>query len=648
MVIKCKILVTRIFTSKALLLAVILQLLNPTELFAQLSDSKLKTIYTYQFVQNIEWPSEQTIDSFSIAVCSNDPLLIQDFKEVSRTKTLKNKPINIKIINNILQIIKPFPNIIYIEKNFNEDLIKLFRIIENLPVLVITEEYDIKELVMINLFYVDKQNLRLEFEVNKNSIEVQHNLRILPKLLLLGGSKIDVALLYKKQEELLENAYEKVNKFQLEILSQQELVDFQHKEIDEQKKAIEVQNIEIENQKFRINSQKNSLDILINEVEKQRQMISANLIILKLHQTEIEQQQQQKIIENDEMVKRNEVLEKQKIEIQNQIQKIDSQSNILDLQQKRIQTQKWFLFLSISVVFLTLFLIYIIFRGYKGKQNANKLLEEKNISIQDKNEEIEAYNEELKVTNDELNFQKEEMFVQKGKLEILNATKDKFFGIIAHDLRNPFNLLLGLSELLVEQISTAEYDKSKEIAEKINQTSSVAFDLLENLLTWSRSQTGQILFCPSNFNLKDVVDTNILLLKSSAENKGIHLSSTLTDDLYVHADKNMLLTILRNLLTNAIKFSRNSDKIIVNAEENDDCFTIHVSDTGVGIDKSVINKLFKVNENVKTDGTANERGTGLGLILCKEFIDWHKGKIWVESKIGMGSRFSFTLPKIKE
>lgn len=641
MTIKCKILVTRILTSKAFLLAVILQVLNPTELLAQLSDSKIKTIYTYQFVQNIEWPSEQAMDSFSITVCANNPALIQDFKEISRTKTLKNKPISIKIINDISQINKPFPNAIYVEKNFNQELIKLFRLIENSPVLVITEEYDIKELVMINLFYVDKQDVRLEFEVNKNSIEEHHNLRILPKLLLLGGSKVDVAILYKKQEKLLDNAYEKVKKFQLEIDSQQKLIDFQYKEIDEQKKAIEVQKIEIEDQQLRINLQKNSLDTLLNEVERQRQMISANLIILKIHQKEIEQQQKQKIIENEEMIKRNEVLEKQKIEIQNQQQKIDSQGNILDLQQKRIQIQKWFLFLSVAVVFLTLFLIYFIYRGYKGKQNANKLLEEKNISIQHKNEEIEAFNEELNVTNDELIF-------QKNELEIANATKDKFFGIIAHDLRNPFNLLLGLSELLVEQINATDYNKSKEIAEKINQTSSVAFDLLENLLAWSRSQTGQISFYPSNLNVKDVIDTNVLLLKSSAESKGIHLSSALTDNLYVHADKNMLLTILRNLLTNAIKFSRNSDKIFVEVEDNDDFITIHVSDTGVGIDKHVIEKLFKVNENVKTDGTANERGTGLGLILCKEFIDWHQGKIWVESKIGIGSRFSFTLPKVKE
>ncbi|NOU16952.1 MAG: DUF4154 domain-containing protein [Bacteroidales bacterium] len=654
MIIKCKILVTIILTSKAFLLAVILQLLNPTELFAQLSDSKIKTVYAYQFVQNIEWPDEQAIDSFSIVVFANNPALIQDFKEISRTKTLKSKPISIKVINDISQIIKPFPKVIYVEKNFNQNLIKLLRIIENSPVLVITEEYDIKDLVMINLFYVDK-NARLEFEVNKNSIEAQHSLRILPKLLLLGGSKVDVALLYKKQEELLENAYEKVKKFQLEIDSQQKLIDFQHKEIDEQKKAIEVQKIEIENQQFRINSQKNSLDTLINEVENQRQMISVNLIILKEHQKEIEQQQKQKIIENEEMVKRNEVLGKQKIEIQNQQQKIDSQGNILDLQQKRIQTQKWFLFLSFAVVFLTFFLIYFIYRGYKSKQNANKLLEESNISIQHKNEEIEAYNEELKVTNDELNFQKEEIFAQKeeilaqkDKLQLANATKDKFFGIIAHDLRNPFNLLLGLSEILVDQINASNHDKSIEISEKINQTSSVAFDLLENLLTWSRSQTGQTLFYPSNLNVKDAIDTNILLLKSSAESKGIHLSSVLTDNLYVRADKNMLLTILRNLLTNAIKFSRNSDKIFVKAEENDDCITIHVSDTGVGLDKHVIEKLFKVNENVKTDGTANERGTGLGLILCKEFIDWHQGKIWVESKKGIGSRFSFTLPKVKE
>lgn len=241
--------------------------------------------------------------------------------------------------------------------------------------------------------------------------------------------------------------------------------------------------------------------------------------------------------------------------------------------------------------------------------------------------------------------QKEELQTQKNELQLANATKDKFFNIIAHDLRNPFNVLLGYADLLIEKIGEHDFKGSHEFAKIIYQSSSLAFDLLENLLTWSRSQTGKISFKPENIDLKAVIDTNLILLKSSAEKKGILLSSNLKDSLFCYADKNMILTVLRNLITNSIKFSRKGDRITIDTEYKPECITVHVSDTGVGINDDIIGKLFKVDESIKTEGTAEEHGTGLGLILCKEFVEWHKGKIWVESKIGLGSRFSFTLPK---
>ncbi|RPH31384.1 MAG: hybrid sensor histidine kinase/response regulator [Bacteroidales bacterium] len=251
----------------------------------------------------------------------------------------------------------------------------------------------------------------------------------------------------------------------------------------------------------------------------------------------------------------------------------------------------------------------------------------------------------IKEQNIVLEQQKDEIIAQKEELQVANATKDKFFSIIAHDLRNPFNSILGLSELLVEKIKEQEIEKSYKLAETVFQSSSVAFNLLENLLNWSRSQTGKIPFKPENLNLKDIIDSNVYLLKDSAERKGISITTQLTENLIVAADKNMVLTILRNLITNAIKFSRKGDRISIEVEELDDEITVLVSDTGIGIDEKLIGKLFKVDEHVKTEGTAQEQGTGLGLILCKEFVDWHKGKIWVDSKIGLGSRFSFTIPK---
>ncbi|NVO11681.1 MAG: hybrid sensor histidine kinase/response regulator [Bacteroidales bacterium] len=254
----------------------------------------------------------------------------------------------------------------------------------------------------------------------------------------------------------------------------------------------------------------------------------------------------------------------------------------------------------------------------------------------------------IKEQNTILEQQKDEIQIQRDKLQIANATKDKFFSIIAHDLLNPFNTILGFSELLLSAIEKKEIEKCHKYSYSIHDTAHVVFNLLENLLTWSRSQTGKISFSPELIDVNDIIESNLSLLKDAAQSKEIFLASTLTEKLIAYADKNMVLTIIRNLITNAIKFSRKGDRIIVDVENTENWITIHVLDTGIGIDDDSISKLFKISENIKTEGTANERGTGLGLMLCKEFVDWHKGRIWVESQVGAGSRFSFTLPKAKE
>ncbi len=238
-----------------------------------------------------------------------------------------------------------------------------------------------------------------------------------------------------------------------------------------------------------------------------------------------------------------------------------------------------------------------------------------------------------------------EILKHHDELKKLNATKDKFFNIIAHDLRNPFNSLLGFSELLLKNLKNQNFEKSYIFAEIIMKSSLKTFELLENLLSWSGSQTGKIKIEPRNQDIKKLIDNNIDLLKNSAESKKITLSTKLKNSLSVYADSNMVNAVLRNLISNAIKFSEQDDIITIDAKETDECILVSVSDTGVGISPENISKLFKVDENLITNGTANETGTGLGLILCKEFIDKHNGKIWAESTIGKGTTFYFTLQK---
>ncbi|MBU8893561.1 MAG: hypothetical protein KOO66_12350 [Bacteroidales bacterium] len=227
-------------------------------------------------------------------------------------------------------------------------------------------------------------------------------------------------------------------------------------------------------------------------------------------------------------------------------------------------------------------------------------------------------------------------------------TKNKFFSIIAHDLKNPFNTLLGFSDLLLKNYKVYDEEKCGHIVKIINDSTKNTYSLLENLLTWSRSQSGKIKFSPEEIKIKTIINEVILLLQQSAKNKNIRLSDNSEANLTVYSDKNMLNTILRNLVSNAIKFTHQNGAIIISACEtkNQDFIEITVADTGVGISKEKTADLFRIEKSDATYDTDNERGTGLGLILCKEFVEKNGGRIWVESELNKGSKFVFTTPTI--
>jgi len=237
--------------------------------------------------------------------------------------------------------------------------------------------------------------------------------------------------------------------------------------------------------------------------------------------------------------------------------------------------------------------------------------------------------------------------LKNDELQKINSEKDKFFSIIAHDLKSPFNGILGFSQLLSEQIKEKDYEGIEKYAEIIQQSSQRAMDLLMNLMEWARSQTGRMEFSPEFFEMVSLIDEITPLFQEIARHKSIVIKSNLPSNAPVFADKAMISTVLRNLISNAIKFSYPGGQIIISVEENHQReLTISVNDTGVGIPKNSLEKLFRIDENYSTKGTQNEKGTGLGLILCKEFVEKHGGKIWVESEEGIGSRFSFSLPVV--
>ena len=230
-------------------------------------------------------------------------------------------------------------------------------------------------------------------------------------------------------------------------------------------------------------------------------------------------------------------------------------------------------------------------------------------------------------------------------LHELNATKDKFFSIVAHDLRSPLANVIQFCDLLLEFLKAEDYSKVEQIAEITQKTAKNSMALLVNILEWARSQSGRIEFNPTQVQLHDLVDESIVLLSEGANQKSIQLVNTTPDGQEIVADKKMLNTVFRNILSNAIKFTSPGGEVKIESEIKNGVCQVAISDNGAGIPEQNITKIFSLEDAVSTSGTQGEQGTGLGLILCKEFVEKHGGQIWVESKEDQGSTFFFTIPE---
>lgn len=226
----------------------------------------------------------------------------------------------------------------------------------------------------------------------------------------------------------------------------------------------------------------------------------------------------------------------------------------------------------------------------------------------------------------------------------LNADKDLFISILAHDLRNPFNTILGFSELLLEDIHKQDMKTIEKQIGIIHTISQKTFTLLEDLLLWAKSQSGKLDFKPQMLDFAETCQETIDIIKPNALSKKITVNYSSKGKIPLLADANMLKIVLRNLVSNAIKFTNPGGQIDIRTEQTASTLTVTVSDNGVGIAPGTINSLFDISQKITTAGTSNEKGTGLGLLLCKEFVEKHDGKIWVESVQGKGSDFKFTLP----
>jgi signal transduction histidine kinase len=294
-------------------------------------------------------------------------------------------------------------------------------------------------------------------------------------------------------------------------------------------------------------------------------------------------------------------------------------ANQLELQQER-GLRNYLVSLAVFLLVLGIIITLYLIRN----RRMNLMLKQKNQELEDINARLTRYSEEL---------------------DGLNRTKNRLISIISHDLKNPFHSLMGFSDLLVREADRFSEEEKLSFYKSINDTSKKAYELLQNLLDWTRLQTSEIPFHPADLHVSDTIQSVLDLLNSHARDKGIAIQAEVPQDTLVYADSRMFETVLRNLVSNAVKFTPYGGKISIAALDLDEQVRFDIEDTGVGMDEEQVAHLFDVDRKASRPGTNNEVGTGFGLILCREFVMKNGGKLWVESAPGNGSTFSFTVPR---
>jgi signal transduction histidine kinase len=306
---------------------------------------------------------------------------------------------------------------------------------------------------------------------------------------------------------------------------------------------------------------------------------------------------------NYQRLKREEVVNKN----------LAKEHELMQLKLTQKQHQMW---AFAGTIFSLIVLAIALFRNNQLKSKLNNKLRKKNQEIEDKNKQLSD----------------------------LNTTKDILFRVIAHDLKHPMALMVSYTEMMDEDFDDFRGDELRNFIRKLNQSSNEGLMLLENLMSWAQSQTGAISVQPEKFDIYNALSENIGLVSHQAGSKNIQINNEVGDQPLVWGDKNMTATVLRNLLTNAVKFTPEKGIITISSQQKEKMLEISVQDTGVGISDEDLPRLFNLHQKLSKEGTNKEKGTGLGLIICKDFVEKQGGTLQVESRHGKGSVFRFTIP----
>jgi signal transduction histidine kinase/Tfp pilus assembly protein PilF len=315
------------------------------------------------------------------------------------------------------------------------------------------------------------------------------------------------------------------------------------------------------------------------------------------------------------------------------------------LKAAKLKRSRIILYYSIALLLAIVVFSVFIYIRYKKNKNLTKELKTKNNAIEEQKEEITQQSEHLKEANNLLVKKNKENEKNQEKLKEINSMKDRIFSIIGHDLKGPIGSLRNTLELLLKK----QYDKEKvkKFHKLMHDNVSSIYTLLDNLLMWAKNQQNEISYSPGNYSMNDIIENNLGLLRNAAKNKNIRVNKDMDKDYTGYFDNNMISTVIRNILSNAIKFTKHEGSIDIKISENGNYLNVVIADNGIGMERSTLNKIMEANEHISTRGTNQEKGSGLGLHICRKFVEKNQGSFSIDSKLEKGTKVIFSVPKDK-
>lgn len=578
---------------------------------AQVERAQLIAAYINNFIKYTEWPEEDKLNSYNIAVFTDDSEIKKQFQELASRKLVKRKKISVNFYSRIAPL-QSF-QLVFVAKDKLNYLIELYDLIEGKPILLVSEEYPDKRIIMINLFST-VQN-KMGFEVNKANI-LNQNLNIDPEILLIGGTEIDVAALYRKSQVTLRSMQKDMERLQDSIKTLQAGIDNSIRMIEEQK-------VEIEKQKLLINE--------INEqIKLQQQLLAEQENFLLLQKDSIRSKDaflksQQELIKNN--LEENKKLEAQLNERLENIEKLNQEITLknkeLGTKTETIEKQKQILMLFYLIGFLVLILIVTVTFALINNRKKNKILISQTKLIEEKLKQLEELNEKLKRAD---------------------QYKSIFLASMSHELRTPLNSIIGYTGILLMGMTGKLNEEQVKQLTKVKNNAKHLLSLINDILDISKIESGKIELAIEEFKVNDLINEIVEIIFPKASEKSLKINVDQPEEIFIKTDKRRLKQVILNLASNAVNYTDEGSIDIKLQRVGADTVRISVKDTGIGIPEEDMKRLFQPFQQIDSSLTKKNKGTGLGLYLCRKLITLLNGKIYLISEVGVGSEFFVELP----